>query len=125
VFKKNQYGPTEQTVVVRYTNGLFLPVPGVTSLDKIARDDETDRLFLKLLERFTAQSRAVSHKLTANNNAPKEFAQEDEAKAAGVTKDALAKAMRRLFSGNKIAVEEYGPGKRNAKLAIMTGGSNG
>jgi integrase len=34
--KKNQYGPKGETIVVRYQRGLFLPVPGVGSLERIA-----------------------------------------------------------------------------------------
>src|SRR5262245_32424190 len=33
-FKKNQYGPTGETIVLRYENGLFLPMAVVTSLEK-------------------------------------------------------------------------------------------
>jgi hypothetical protein len=32
VFKKNQYGPISETIVLRYQDGLFLPVPGVANL---------------------------------------------------------------------------------------------
>jgi RecA-family ATPase len=35
-FKKNQYGPIGETIVLRYQNGLFLPLPGAASLDKLA-----------------------------------------------------------------------------------------
>jgi RecA-family ATPase len=51
-FKKNQYGPTAETTVVRYQRGLFLPVPGVGSLEKAAQDQEDDELFLTLLDQF-------------------------------------------------------------------------
>src|SRR5262249_13469293 len=46
IFKKNQYGPTAETIVLRYQNGLFLPVPGVTSLDKLAREAKADDAFI-------------------------------------------------------------------------------
>src|SRR5262249_59837729 len=29
VFKKNNYGPISESIVLRYTDGVFLPVPGV------------------------------------------------------------------------------------------------
>src|ERR1043166_5546357 len=35
-FKKNQYGPKCETIVLRYQRGLFLPVTGTGSLDKMA-----------------------------------------------------------------------------------------
>ena len=41
-FKKNQYGPTGETIVLRYQRGLFLPEGGITSLDKVAREQNCD-----------------------------------------------------------------------------------
>ena len=35
-FKKNQYGPTAETIVLRYERGLFLPIGGAGTLDKLA-----------------------------------------------------------------------------------------
>jgi RecA-family ATPase len=52
-FKKNQYGPTAETIVLRYQRGLFLPLPGVTSLDKATQDAKADDIFLDLVRRFT------------------------------------------------------------------------
>src|SRR5262249_37887932 len=37
-FKKNQYGPRGESIVLRYQGGLFLPEGGVSSLDKLARE---------------------------------------------------------------------------------------
>src|SRR5262245_52995107 len=65
-FKKNQYGPKAEAVVVRYQNGLFLPVPGVSSLDKAAREAEVGQLFLTLLDRYSRQDRNLSDKVKAN-----------------------------------------------------------
>jgi hypothetical protein len=42
---------------VRYQRGLFLPVPGVGSLEKAAQDQEDDELFLTLLDQFDQQGR--------------------------------------------------------------------
>ena len=33
-FKKNQYGPAAESIVLRYQRGLFLPVGGTSSLDR-------------------------------------------------------------------------------------------
>jgi RecA-family ATPase len=51
-FKKNQYGPLGENVVLRWRNGLFLPEPGISSLDKIAREAKADEMFLNLLKRL-------------------------------------------------------------------------
>jgi RecA-family ATPase len=106
-FKKNQYGPTAETIVLRYRQGLFLPVGGVSTLEKLAAEQSTDNLFLELLDKFQAQGRNVSHLKSANAYAPTMFAKDPKAKAPGIRK-ALAEAMERLFEAKKIKVEDYG-----------------
>jgi RecA-family ATPase len=69
-FKKNQYGPTDETIGLKYQRGLFLPLPGVAGLDKLARQARIDDIFLKLLKQLDAQGRNVSDKPTAPNYAP-------------------------------------------------------
>lgn len=54
-FKKNQYGPLGESVVLRYQGGLFLPEAGVSSLDKAVRTAKANELFLDLLRRFASQ----------------------------------------------------------------------
>src|SRR5262249_50335730 len=95
-FKKNQYGPAGETIGLRYERGLFLPVPGMASLDKAAQEAKTDQIFLDLLRRFTAENRIVGHK-KGPSYAPAAFAHEDEAKREGLTSKAFEAAMRRLF----------------------------
>jgi RecA-family ATPase len=109
-FKKNQYGPKCETIVLRYQRGLFLPEPGMSSLDKVAAEHRAEQVFLELLKRFASQSRQVSHKPTANNYAPTDFAKEREAKADRIKKRDFEAAMRRLFEANKIHIEVYGRG---------------
>src|SRR5262249_6644656 len=59
-FKKNQYGPIGETIVLRYQNGLFLPVPGMSTLEAAAAEQVADELFLRLLARFVDQGRNLS-----------------------------------------------------------------
>src|SRR5262249_49903341 len=106
-FKKNQYGPIGETVVVRYQNGLFVPVVGPTDFEVAAREAAVEDVFLALLRDFKAQGRRVSDR-PSPTYAPTEFAQEDMAKKAGATAKALADAMRRLFAANKIWNEPCG-----------------
>jgi RecA-family ATPase len=108
-FKKNQYGPKAETVVVRYQGGLFLPVPSVGSLEKAAQDHKDDELFLTQLDQFEAQGRHASHKPTAPNYAPTAFS-----KATGIAKARFTTAMERLFTANKIHVATYGRASREA-----------
>ncbi|WP_407153912.1 AAA family ATPase [Bradyrhizobium sp. STM 3557] len=106
-FKKNQYGPLGENIVLRYQNGLFLPESGISNLDQIARRAKAEEVFLDLLRRFSSQDRNVSDKPAARNYAPAEFAKEKEAKDLGLRKAALEQAMRDLFSANRIAIEQY------------------
>jgi len=51
VFKKNNYGPITDSIVLRWEDGLFLPVCGVASLDQAAQESKADEIFLDLLRR--------------------------------------------------------------------------
>jgi RecA-family ATPase len=118
-FKKNQYGPIGETVVLRYQRGLFLPEAGVGSLDKLAREAKAEETFLDLLRRFSAQGRNVGDKPTSPNYGPAAFAKEADAKKHNIRKSDLDAAMRRLFDASKIHVETYGrPSRLASRLAV-------
>ena len=55
-FKKNQYGPIGETIVLRYQRGLFLPEAEFPSLDKVAREQKAEEVFLDLLHDMTAKA---------------------------------------------------------------------
>jgi len=109
---KANYGPVGETIMLRWDNGLFLPVAGQSTLEKLAREQKVDNLFLMLLNRWTEQGRAVSDKAKANTYAPGAFASEPEAKADNVTKQEMAAAMDRLFRAGRIHSAAYGPPSR-------------
>jgi RecA-family ATPase len=111
-FKKNQYGPLGESVMLRYQRGLFLPEGGISSLDKLAREAKADEIFLDQLRRFAGDGRNVSYKPTAPNFAPTAFAAEAEAKKHGIRKADFNAAMSRLFSTGKIYNETYGKPSR-------------
>src|SRR5262249_46376793 len=98
--------------------GLFLPLPGVTSLDRAAQEARADEVFIDLLRRFTNENRNASDK-KGPSYAPALFAREEEAKKAGVNSKALDAAMVRLFKGQKIWNEQYGKASRpHYRLAL-------
>jgi RecA-family ATPase len=107
-FKKNQYGPIGESIVLRWKDGLFLPEPGMSSLEVAAAEKTADEIFLKLLTRFTQNGQNVSQKPQPANYAPRLFAKEPEAKLLPRAKMALEEAMQRLFREQKIHVETYG-----------------
>jgi RecA-family ATPase len=117
---KNNFGPVGETITLHWKDGLFLPTPAPESLEKLAREQKVDGLFLMLLDRWKEQGRNVSDKQKANGYAPGRFAEEPEAKADHVSKRELAEAMERLFRANRIRSEPYGPPSRNWSRLVRT-----
>lgn len=106
-FKKNQYGRTNDSLVLRYQNGLFLPEKTFSSIEMAAAEQNADQTFLTLLARFTKSGRNVGDKVKAANYAPRVFAKEPDAKALPKPEKYLVSAMDRLFRENKIHMEDY------------------
>jgi RecA-family ATPase len=116
-FRKNQYGPVAESIVLRYRRGLFLPEAGMSGLERLAREQAADEAFLTLLGRFEREGRNVSDKQTSPTYAPALFCKETEAK--GLRKDDLVASMRRLFETGKIHVENYGrPSRPYSRLKL-------
>jgi RecA-family ATPase len=116
-FMKNQYGRLEDTITLRYQHGLFLPEAGMI-FDQAVRAAKAEEVFIELLQRFASENRYVSDKPSAIY-APALFAREDAARKAAITKDDLAKAMRRLFAAGRIWNEPCGkPSRPSYRLAV-------
>jgi RecA-family ATPase len=121
IFKKNQYGPKAETIVLRWTDGMFAPVRGMSSLDKIAREAKVDELFVRLVNEANRRNEKVSSAIGAHKYAPSMFADDTDAITAHITRNDFKDAMARLFNADKIHVEQYGsPSKDTWK--IVTGG---
>jgi RecA-family ATPase len=117
-FKKNNYGPVARSINLRWQNGVYVPIGGVSSVEKLAKEHASDRLFKTLLDRFNSQGRNTSDKPASRNFAPTVFAKEAEAKKHGVRKADFENAMRRLFAASEIAVEPYGAPSRGTTRLI-------
>jgi RecA-family ATPase len=116
---KANYGPVGETINLRWNNGLFLPVHGVSNLDKLAAERRSDDMFVKLLDQFTRQGRNTSEKPSAPTYAPTLFAKENEARACGIRKADFERSMRNHFGTGKIYLEPYGPPSRGtSRLAL-------
>jgi RecA-family ATPase len=99
-------------MVLRYQRGLFLPEAGLSTLDKLAHEQQAENIFLDLLKHYEQTGRNVSESKTANNYAAAAFTKEQAAK--GFRKADLEVAMRRLFDKGQIHVENYGRPSRPA-----------
>lgn len=118
VFKKNNYGPLPDAIMLRYQAGLFLPVTGPTTLAKVAQEQRAREVFVALLRRFAAANRYVSDK-TGTAYAPALFAREEEAKEAGLNSKALEAAMRALFMSGVIWNEPCGKPSRPSFRIVL------
>jgi RecA-family ATPase len=117
--KKNNYGPVNEAILLRWRNGVYVVEPSKGTLERMAAEADIDHLFIKLLRRFTEQGRNVSDKVSPSY-APSVFASEHEARAAGTTKKALAEAMARLFAAGKIRVVPFGPASKMRGKIVET-----
>ena len=114
---KSNYGPVGETITLRWTKGLFLPVGSTNSLEKAAVEQAAERMFLTLLDQFNRQGRNTSPKPNAPTYAPTLFSKEKQARERGIKKAGFEVAMRNLFAADKICLEPYGPPSRGtAKL---------
>jgi RecA-family ATPase len=115
---KNQYGPANDVLTLRWQNGVFLPEGSTSFLDRAARDVKAEDLFLTLLQRYEREGRHVGA-TRGTIYAPPIFAAEPEARAAGLSSRHLADAMARLFAANRIRVETSGPpSKRRSRIVV-------
>ena len=121
VFKKNQYGTISDQIVLRWQDGMYLPVPGTASIDQAAQEAKADEIFLNLLRRFTCENRFVSGK-PSSNYAPALFAKEEEARREMINSKMFEAAMRRLFKAGTIWNEPCGkPSRPSFRIVVKTG----
>jgi RecA-family ATPase len=114
VFRKNQYAEMPDDILLRYQYGLFLPVEGVTSVERAAKVIMAKDMFMELLKRFLGENRRLSGNPATHSSsyAPKVFALEAKAKAAALARRDFEDAMRELFAEARIWNEPCGPASR-------------
>ena len=98
-FKKNQYGPLGERVVVRYQDGVFIPDGGKTDVELAIINKVADEAFLDLLD-LTAKQLRFFGAQKGTNFAPAQLAKLPQAK--GYSAKILADAMERLLACGKI-----------------------
>jgi RecA-family ATPase len=111
---KTNYGPVGEKVRLRWEDGSFVVKGSLSTPQQAAAVAKIDDLFLKLLDKLTAQGRHVRPN-PGRCFAPNEFAKERE--ADGVTAKAFETSMRRLLDDKKIALKTEGsPSKRTTRI---------
>jgi RecA-family ATPase len=120
IFKKNNYGDTANTVVLKWRDGMFLPRPATTPMEQAIAEAKVDSTFMALLRRFNAEGRLVGHK-KGPSYAPAQFADTPEASAAHINGKMFEKAMERLFQSGAIYTAQYGrPSRPSFHIAIRS-----
>jgi RecA-family ATPase len=115
-FLKNNYGPKAEKILLRWKSGAFVPANVMGSLDKMAADQNTERVFLKLLGKFNNQNRDISPE-PSKIYAPTLFATDPE--ASGIKVKAFEQAMSRLLDANKIHIVSEGPPSRSRPRLVV------
>jgi RecA-family ATPase len=116
VFKKNNYGPVSERIVLRYQAGLFRPVPGMSNLERAAREASADTV---TIEQLGKDEMNLSNSPHAANYAPRIMAKTSEAQKHGLTERELELAMHRQLAAGKIRVEHYGrPSDQRRRLVL-------
>jgi RecA-family ATPase len=104
---KSNYGPPGNPIRLQWAEGGLQLEQSGSPLHRLAKDQECEQIFLRLLDERNAQGSHVGRG-TSGMYAPKEFA--DTPNNGGFTKHAFAKAMQRLFTAGTI--KELWDGKR-------------
>jgi RecA-family ATPase len=113
--KKNNRGRIGEKVQLRW-NGLTFTTEAqaVASPYRAAAEREVDELFLRLLDKRTAQGRPVRPNKGASY-APSEFA--DDPDARGITFKAFAASMDRLYKAGKLVTGKNARGSKHIERA--------
>jgi RecA-family ATPase len=93
------------------------PGQGAQTPEKAAADQQAERVFLQLLDKFMARGINVSTH-SGTNYAPAKFAAEREATTAKVSQAALKAAMIRLLDAGRIRTEPLGRSDRSSHRLV-------
>jgi len=118
-FKKNQYSPMGESIVLRYQRGLFLPEHGLSTIERAARDTEVEEALLAIGKKLEARGQELSPMQQAHTYAPTVIAKDADAK--GFKKVELAAAFDRLLDRRKLEIETVKPGTSREKKVIRFG----
>jgi RecA-family ATPase len=118
-FKKNQYGPTGETIVLKYQRGLFLPEHGLSTIEKAARDQLVEDTLIAVGKKLESRGQELSPMQQAHSYAPHVIAKDSDAK--GFKKAELVTAFERLLDQRKLEIEVVKPGTSREKKVIRFG----
>ncbi len=122
-FKKNQYGPQGRPVILRYQDGLFVPMGGATDPERVARSAKAEGVFMAAMRKTAARGDEVSHKPKSQHYAPRLFVDDQAALDLKLREQELADAMKRLLTAKRLQIETYSKNWRPQTRLILNPGS--
>jgi RecA-family ATPase len=123
VFKKSNYGPLGEKITLHWSDGMFLPKPSASTLDRAVLDAKVEETFLTLLRRFSSEGRTVGHK-KGPSYAPAVFAAAPEAQTGHISGKMFEAAMERLFAAGTVFTQQYGRPSRPSFQIVAAGSSS-
>ena len=115
-FKKNQYGPMGDPIVLRYQRGLFLPEGGLSIIEKAARESEVEAVLIGIGRKLEADGNELSPAQQSHSYAPTVISRDPQAK--GIKKAEFVAAFERLRSSSRLSVETLRQGTTREKKVI-------
>jgi hypothetical protein len=104
--KKANYAIREAGIKLRWKEGVLVTAEHTSVFLAAVESQDAERVFLDLLEAFTAAGRPVSDNSRAGNYAPKAISRRPDRE--GYRQADFVRAMERLFVRHLIRVAEYG-----------------
>jgi RecA-family ATPase len=119
-FMKSNYTAQGDEINLRWIEGCYRVEGGTGSGgDPLVAQVKADKVFLELLDAYTAEGRVVSASPNAGNYAPTVFASDSE-RSQGIRKRTFKDAMNRLFAGGQITVGPVAPASnRHSRNGIV------
>jgi RecA-family ATPase len=114
-FRKNNYGPVTENIVLEYKNGLFLPVVG-NSVEQAERNLRAEEVFLAVLQKLFGQNQELGPS-KHGNYAPTRIAEQPE--AYGFGKNEMEAAQQRLLDAKRIHIVDIGKPSRPHKILVV------
>jgi RecA-family ATPase len=114
--KKSNAARRDETIELRWRNGVFVPTRQTGVIASIERGT-CERIFLELLNRIIAEGRYVSDSPTAPNFAPRLFAMQPDAN--GYRKADFNRAMQQLFKSKIVVRGAYRGRNRHEHDCIL------
>jgi RecA-family ATPase len=119
IIKKNNYGPSGETIRLYYDGGVFKPVSSPSSIERAAAEQKVEQMFMTLFDRLVGQGRTLSpSRNSPENYPPKVFAAHPDGQGIGIK--AYEGAMVRLLNAGTIRIENVGSQNRPRQSLVRT-----